>query len=276
MPTKTYKPVTPTLRYKTTNSFEQVTTDAPYRPLLESKTRCSGRNNFGRITVRRRGGGHKRHYRIIDFKRNKIDIPGVIETVEYDPNRSSFIALVKYLDGERRYILATANMKVGQKIVASETCEIAEGNTMPLKNIPLGTAVHNIELREGRGGQIVRSAGSYAEIVAKEGNMVQLKLPSSEVRNVRENCRATIGQLSNIEHMNVVIGSAGRKRWMGRRPKVRGVAMNPVDHPMGGGEGKSAGGRHPVTPWGKITKGLKTRKKNKHSDKLIVRRRTKK
>ncbi len=276
MPMKSFNPVTPTLRYKTVNKFDQVTTDEPHKPLLVSKKRSSGRNVNGRITVRHRGGGHKRHYRIIDFRRNKDTIPGVVETVEYDPNRTCFIALVKYADGERRYILATANMKVGQTVLSGNECEIAEGNSMPLGRIPLGTMVHNVELREGRGGQMIRSAGGYAEVVAKEGNMVQLKLPSSEVRTVRETCRATIGQVSNPEHVNMMIGSAGRKRWLGRRPRVRGVAMNPVDHPMGGGEGKSAGGRHPVSPWGQAAKGLKTRKKSKQSDKYIIRKRTKK
>ncbi|MFP4416126.1 MAG: 50S ribosomal protein L2 [Chitinispirillaceae bacterium] len=275
MPIKQYNPVTPTLRYKTSNAFEQVTTDMPYKPLLESKRRANGRNNNGRITVRHRGGGHKKYYRIVDFKRKKFGVPGIVETIEYDPNRSAFISLIKYLDGDRRYILATTGMKVGQQIVSGEDVSFAEGNCLPLKNIPLGTQVHNIELREGKGGQIVRSAGSYAEVVAKEGDLVQLKLPSSEVRNVRGECYATIGQVSNTEHMNIVIGSAGRQRWKGRRPHVRGVAMNPVDHPMGGGEGKSAGGRNPVSPWGQAAKGLKTRKKKKLSDKYIVRRRSK-
>ena len=275
MPLKSFRPLTPTLRYKTVNSFDQVTVDKPYKPLTEIKKKCSGRNNRGVITVRHRGGANKRFYRIIDFKRDKFNIPGVVETVEYDPNRSSFIALVKYADGERRYILATINMKPGMKIISGENVEIAEGNCMPLKNIPLGTQVHNIELKEGKGGQMARSAGAYAEILAKENKIVHLKLPSSEIRIVRENCLATIGQVSNAEHMNIVIGSAGRKRHMGIRPTVRGVAMNPIDHPMGGGEGKTAGGGHPVSPWGQKTKGLKTRNKRKLSSKYIVRRRTK-
>lgn len=275
MPIKSYKPVTPTLRYKSTNTFDQVTTDQPYKPLLVPMNRINGRNNRGVITVRHRGGGHKRFYRIIDFKRNKYNIVGVVETIEYDPNRSSFIALVKYSDGERRYILATTSMKVGTKIVSGDEVEIAEGNSMPLKNVPLGTMVHNIELREKKGGQIARSAGAYAEVIAKENNIVQLRFPSSEVRIVRESCYATIGQVSNAEHMNMVIGSAGRKRHLGIRPTVRGVAMNPVDHPMGGGEGKTAGGGHPVTPWGQKTKGLKTRNRRKTSSKYIVRRRSK-
>ncbi len=275
MPLKSFRPLTPTLRYKTVNSFEQVTVDRPYKPLTEIKRKCTGRNNRGVITVRHRGGANKRYYRIIDFKRNKFNIPGIVETVEYDPNRSSFIALIKYVDGERRYILATSNMKPGMKIISGENVEIAEGNCMPLKNIPLGTQVHNIEMQEGKGGQMARSAGSYAEILAKENKIVHLKLPSSEIRIVKENCLATIGQVSNAEHMNIVIGSAGRKRHMGIRPTVRGVAMNPIDHPMGGGEGKTAGGGHPVSPWGQKSKGLKTRNKRKLSSKYIVRRRTK-
>lgn len=276
MPMKSYKPLTPVLRYKTTNTFEQITTDTPFKPLTIAKSKINGRNNRGVITVRHRGGGHKQFYRIIDFKRNKIGIQGIIETIEYDPNRTAFIALVKYIDGERRYILATNNMKVGQKIIANQECEIAEGNTLPLKNIPLGTQIHNIELQTGKGGQIARTAGSYAEVVAKESNMVQIKLPSGEVRNVPQNCTATIGQISNAEHFNMVIGSAGRKRHLGIRPTVRGVAMNPIDHPMGGGEGKTAGGGHPVSPWGQKAKGLKTRNRKKITSKYIVKRRTKK
>ena len=275
MPVKTYRPVTPTLRYKSTVSYQQITTDTPYKPLVKAKKKISGRNNRGIITVRHRGGARKRFYRIIDFKRDKFDIPGIVETIEYDPNRSAFIALVKYVDGERRYILATTNMTVGMKVVSGNDVEIAEGNCMPLKNIPMGTMVHNIELREKKGGQIARSAGAYAEIVAKENAMVQLKFPSSEVRNVRETCLSTIGQVSNAEHMNVTIGSAGRKRHKGIRPTVRGVAMNPIDHPMGGGEGKTSGGGHPVSPWGQKAKGLKTRNPRKTSSKYIVRRRTK-
>ena len=274
MPLKQYRPMTPTLRYKTTSSFDQITTDTPHKPLLEAKRRTNGRNNRGVITVRHRGGGHKRFIRIVDFKRDKFDVPGVVETIEYDPNRSAFIALVKYIDGERRYILATVNMKVGQKIMSGGGAEIAEGNSMPLSNVPLGTQVHNIELREKKGGQIARSAGAYAEVVAKENKMVQLKFPSSEVRNVRETCAATIGQVSNIEHENICVGSAGRTRRMGIRPTVRGVAMNPVDHPMGGGEGKHAGGL-PKSPWGQKAKGLKTRKGKSMSDKYIVSRRKK-
>jgi len=270
---KSYMPVTPTLRYKTTNTFDQVTTDTPHKPLLEAKKRINGRNSYGRITVRHRGGGHKRFYRIIDFKRMKRGIKGIIETIEYDPNRSSTIALVKYLDGDRRYIISTTNMKVGMEIESGDNCDPTEGNCIPLKNIPSGTQISNIEMKAGKGAQIVRSAGAYAEVVAKEGSMVQLKLPSGEIRNFSEDCYAVIGQVGNIEHMNVVIGKAGRKRWFGIRPHVRGVAMNPVDHPMGGGEGKTSGGGHPVSPWGQKAKGLKTRKKKKQSSKYIVRRR---
>lgn len=276
MAIKSYKPTTPTLRYKKTNTYEQVTTDTPYKPLLEAKRRTNGRNNYGRITVRHRGGGHKRFYRIIDFKRKKFDIPAVVETIEYDPNRTANIALVKYLDGERRYIIATANMTVGQKILDGEKADPEEGNSIPLKNVPLGSWIHNIELREGKGGQLVKTAGGFAEVVAKEGNLVQIKLPSGEIRNFRDTLYATMGVVSNAENMNVVGGSAGRTRWLGRRPHVRGVAMNPVDHPMGGGEGKTSGGGHPVSPWGQKAKGLKTRKKRKASDKFIVRRRNKK
>jgi len=275
MALKKYNPVTPTLRYKTTTVFDQITTDTPHKPLLVAKSRTSGRNNRGVITVRHRGGGHKRFIRIIDFKRDKFNVPGIVETIEYDPNRSAFIALVKYMDGERRYILATVNMKVGQRVISGEKVEISEGNCMLLANIPLGTQVHNIEIREKKGGQIARSAGAYAEVIAKENKMVQLKFPSTEVRNVREGCVATIGQVSNADHENVTVGSAGRKRHMGIRPTVRGVAMNPVDHPMGGGEGKSSGGGHPVSPWGQKAKGLKTRDPKKPSSKYIVRRRSK-
>jgi large subunit ribosomal protein L2 len=275
MAIKTYRPLTPVLRYKTTLDFAQLTTDKPHAPLCVAKKRMGGRNSDGHMTVRHHGGGHKKNYRIIDFKRNKRDITGVVESIEYDPNRTCFIALIKYSDGERRYILATVNMKTGMKVMAGAMTEVAEGNCMPLVNIPSGTMVHNIEMKEGKGGQMARSAGAYAEIVAKENNMIQLRLPSGEIRNVRERCVATIGQVSNIEHMNVVIGSAGRNRWLGWRPSVRGIAMNPVDHPMGGGEAKSKGGNHPMSPWAQKAKGLKTRKKKKLSGKYIVSRRTK-
>jgi large subunit ribosomal protein L2 len=275
MALKTFRPLTPVLRYKTSIVYSQLTTGEPYTPLCVSKKRMGGRNADGHMTVRHRGGGSKKYYRIIDFKRNKRDIPGIVETIEYDPNRTCFIALVKYADGERRYILATTNMKAGMKVMAGEMTELSEGNTMPLVNMPSGTMVHNVELKEGKGGQMARSAGSYAEIVARENNMVQLRLPSGEVRNIRERCTATIGQVSNIEHMNVVLGSAGRMRWLGRRPHVRGVAMNPVDHPMGGGEAKSKGGNHPMSPWAQKAKGLKTRTRKKLSSKYIISRRTK-
>ena len=274
MPLKSYRPVTPVYRYKTQNSFEELTGDKPHRPLMIAKRRSNGRNNDGRITVRHHGGGHKRFLRIVDFRRNKY-LPGIVETIEYDPGRTCYISLIKYPDGERRYILATVNMKKGQKVVSGTDCEISEGNCIPLKNIPLATLIHNIELKPGKGGQMARSAGAYAKVVAKEGDMVQLKLPSGEIRNVSDVCVASIGQVSNPEHMNEVIGSAGRKRWMGWRPHVRGVAMNPVDHPMGGGEGKTSGGGHPVSPWGQKAKGLKTRKPKKPSSKYIVRRRSK-
>jgi large subunit ribosomal protein L2 len=275
MALKSYRPVTPTLRYKTTSSFDQITTDRPYKPLCVAMKSFGGRNNDGHITSRHRGGGHKRFYRIVDFKRNKRDVPGTIRSIEYDPNRTCYIALVQYPDGECRYVLATLNMKVGQKILAADNCEIAEGNCMPLKNIPAGILVHNVELKAGKGGQMVRSAGAYAEIVAKENEMVQLRLPSGEMRNVREKCTATIGQVSNNEYMSIVYGSAGRKRWLGIRPHVRGVAMNPVDHPMGGGEAKSKGGNHPMSPWAQKAKGLKTRHRKKISGKYIISRRTK-
>jgi large subunit ribosomal protein L2 len=276
MALKSYRPLTPTLRYKTTSSFDQITTDEPYKPLLLPIRRASGRNNNGHITCRHRGGAHKKYYRIIDFKRNKRDIAGIVESIEYDPNRTCYIALVKYPDGERRYILATINMKVGQSVVSAVDCEIAEGNNLPLKNIPTGIQIHNIELKVAKGGQIVRSAGAYAQIIAKENGMAQIRLPSSEVRNIHENCTATIGQVSNHEHMNIVYGSAGRKRWLGVRPHVRGVAMNPVDHPMGGGEARSKGGNHPMSPWAQKAKGLKTRTRKKLSKKYIVSRRVKK
>jgi large subunit ribosomal protein L2 len=273
MPLKSYRPVTPTLRYQTMNTYEELTGDDPHRPLLYAKKRASGRNNEGHLTVRHHGGGHKRYIRTVDFKRNKYGMPGTVETIEYDPGRTCYISLVVYPDGERRYILATINLKKGQKVLSGPEAEIAEGNCMPLKNVPLNTMVHNVELKPGKGGQIARSAGSYAEVVAKENQMVQLKLPSGEIRSISEVCVATIGQVSNADHMNVVIGSAGRKRWMGWRPHVRGVAMNPVDHPMGGGEGKTSGGGHPVSPWGQKAKGLKTRCPKKTSSKYIVRRR---
>ncbi|MFQ6108456.1 MAG: 50S ribosomal protein L2 [Candidatus Aminicenantales bacterium] len=272
---KTFKPTTSSLRQRTGLDFEELSTRQPYKPLLEPLPKSGGRDAKGQISIRRRGGGHKRKYRIIDFKRDKIDVPGVVETIEYDPNRSAFISLIKYRDGERRYILAPLNIKVGQTIVSSDKqVDILPGNAMPLRFIPLGTVIHNIELRKDKGGQLVRSAGSGAQILAKEGYYAQIRLPSSEIRKVHLDCRATIGQVSNLDHQNISIGKAGRNRWIGRRPRVRGTAMNPVDHPHGGGEGKAKGGRNPVSPTGKPTKGYKTRK-NKRTQQFIVRRRSK-
>jgi large subunit ribosomal protein L2 len=275
MAIKKFKPITPTLRYRTVSDFSSVTKKAPEKSLLESMKKSGGRNNTGRITMRHRGGGHKRRYRKIDFKRNKLDIPSKVASIEYDPNRSARVALLQYADGEKRYILAPDGLKVGDTVVSGSGADIKPGNALPLERIPLGTMVHNIELIHGRGGQIVRSAGAYAQIMAKEGPHVQLRLPSGEVRAVRKENHATVGQVGNLDHENVVLGKAGKTRWMGRRPSVRGVAMNPIDHPHGGGEGKSSGGRHPVTPWGVPTKGYKTRKKKK-SNKHIVRQRQKK
>jgi large subunit ribosomal protein L2 len=272
MPLRKYKPVTPGLRFKTLPTFEEITKDKPEESLIVTLKKKGGRNNYGRITCRYRGGGTKRYYRIIDFKRDKLNIPAKVASIEYDPNRSTRIALLNYSDGEKRYILAPLELKVGDKIMAGDEVEIKPGNAMPLAKVPLGTMIHNVELRRGKGGQIARSAGGMAQLVAKEGEYGHLRLPSGEIRLVRLECFGTIGQLSNIDHENISFGKAGRTRWLGRRPRVRGVAMNPVDHPMGGGEGKSSGGRHPTTPWGKATKGLKTRKR-KLSDRWIVKRR---
>lgn len=272
---KTYRPTTSSLRHKTGLTFEELTTNKPFKPLLQPIKKTGGRDSRGRISMRHRGGGHKRAYRIIDFKRNKIGVPGEVETIEYDPNRSAFISLVKYKDGERRYILAPVNVKTGQKIISSDEQEdILPGNAMPLRCLPLGTIIHNVELRKGKGGQLAKAAGSSAQIMAKEGSYVQVRLPSSEIRKIHLDCRATIGQISNVDHQNISIGKAGRNRWKGKRPHVRGTAMNPVDHPHGGGEGKAKGGRHPVSPTGQPTKGFKTRK-NKRTQKFIVRRRSK-
>lgn len=270
---KTYKPITPGQRGKTGYTFEELTTDKPYRKLLDPLKKSGGRNSDGRITIRFRGGGHKRKYRVIDFKRDKVEIPGTIETIEYDPNRTVRIALVKYEDGERRYILAPLGIKVGDKIISSEReADILPGNTLRLKSIPVGTIVHNIEFKAGRGGQVARSAGAAATLMAKEGRYALIKMPSGELRKIILECRATVGQLGNVEHNNISIGKAGRTRWIGRRSHVRGACMNPIDHPHGGGEGKSKGGRIPVTPWGKPTKGYKTRR-NKRTQKFIVKRR---
>jgi large subunit ribosomal protein L2 len=269
------KPTSPGRRFQAYSSFEEITTTQPEKSLLKVIKKTGGRNARGRITCRHRGGGHKRHYRVIDFKRDKIAIPAKVASIEYDPNRSTRIALLHYVDGEKRYILAPLNLKVNDIVESGPDADIKPGNALPLSNIPLGTQIHNIELRAGKGGQIVRSAGTYAQLMAKEDRYALIRLPSGEVRMVLLNCRATVGQLGNVPHEKIELGKAGRKRWLGRRPKVRGVAMNPVDHPMGGGEGRSSGGRHPCSPWGVPTKGYKTRK-NKSSDRLIVKRRSKK
>jgi len=273
MALKKYKPYAPGLRQKTTLVFDEITTDKSEKSLTKGLHRKAGRDAFGRISVRRRGGGHKRAYRIIDFKRNKFDIPGTVKTIEYDPNRSANIALVFYADGEKRYILAPKGLKVGARVLSGANVPLEVGNALPLKNIPLGLTVHNVEIQLGKGGQLVRSAGLGATIVAKEGDYVTLRLPSGEMRMIFGECLATLGDIGNGDHMNVTLGKAGRNRWLGKRPKVRGVAMNPVDHPHGGGEGKTAAGRHPVTPWGLPTKGYKTRKKNKPSGAFIVKKR---
>jgi large subunit ribosomal protein L2 len=268
---KKLTPTSPARRYQTYLTRDELTTDTPFKPLLSPKKRISGRNNDGHITLRRRGGGAKRQYRIIDFKRDKAGIPAKVATIEYDPNRSAHIALLSYADGEKRYIIAPVSLKVGQVIVSGPEADIIAGNALPLRNIPLGTTIHNVELRPGKGAQMVRAAGGAAQLVAKEGDWAQLRLPSGEIRRVNISCYATIGQIGNIEHSNVSLGKAGRTRWIGRRPKVRGVVMNPVDHPHGGGEGRTSGGRNPVTPWGQPTRGYKTRN-NKRTDKFIVRR----
>jgi large subunit ribosomal protein L2 len=275
MAVKKVKPTSAGRRFQGYTSFEGISDKKPEKQLLRVISKSGGRNVYGRITCRHRGGGHKRHYRIIDFKRDKDGIPARVAAIEYDPNRSARIALLHYLDGEKRYILAPAHLSVGDRVESGESADIQPGNALPLANIPLGTHIHNIELRIGRGGQMVRSAGTYAQLMAKEDPYALVKLPSGEVRMVLLKCKATIGQLGNVVHENVSLGKAGRKRWLGRRPKVRGVAMNPIDHPMGGGEGRSSGGRHPCSPWGVPTKGYKTRK-NKRTDRFIVKRRSKK
>lgn len=269
---KKRRPITPAQRYRHTLDFEEITSDKPEKSLLSRKNRINGRNNLGRITVRRRGGGHKKHYRQIDFKRDKVNIPGKVASIQYDPNRTANIALINYADGEKRYILSPNGLKVGQTILAGDGAEIVAGNSLFLSDIPVGELVHNVELRPGAGGILVRGAGVGAQLMAKVGKYAQLRLPSGEQRRVLLTCRATIGVVGNSEHANQSIGKAGASRWRGRRPKVRGVAMNPVDHPHGGGEGKTSGGRHPVSPWGTPAKGFKTRK-NKRTDKFIVRRR---
>jgi len=272
MALKQFNPTSPGRRFMTVLSFDDITKARPEKALTEPKKGSGGRNNKGRQTVWFRGGGHKRRYRIIDFRRDKRDIPATVAAIEYDPNRSARIALLSYKDGEKRYILAPEGIRVGQTVLAAETADILPGNCLPLRAIPAGTMIHNIELRPGKGGQMVRSAGAAAQLVAKEGGFAQIKLPSGEVRQVHLVCQATIGQVGNIDHKNVSLGKAGRSRWLGRRPHNRGVAMNPIDHPHGGGEGKTSGGRHPVTPWGKPTKGAKTRK-NKRTESFILKRR---
>ena len=270
MPLKTYSPTTPGRRFMTSADFSELTTSQPEKSLLRPLKRTGGRNSQGRMTARHRGGGHKRRYRVIDFKRDKHGVPATVLSIEYDPNRTARIALLQYADGEKRYILAPLGIQVGEILSSGPDVEVKPGNAMPMSHIPLGISVHNLELVPGKGGQMVRSAGGTGTIIAREGKFARVRLPSGEIRLFRVDCMATIGQLGNVEHEGISIGKAGRSRWMGRRPKVRGVAMNPVDHPHGGGEGKSSGGRHPSTPWGKPTKGYKTRKKNKASSKYIV------
>jgi len=270
---KKYKAITPSLRYRTVSDFSDVTKKTPEKSLISGAVvKTGGRNNKGRVTCRHVGGGHKRRYRIIDFKRDKFDVPARVATIEYDPNRSSFIALLHYADGDKRYILAPTGIKVGDEVIAGEKTDVRTGNAMPIGNIPLGTLVHNVELKPGKGGQMVRSAGTSAQIMAKEGKYTTLRMPSGEMRMVLSECMATIGQVGNAVHNNLSIGKAGRSRWLGVRPQTRGTAMNPVDHPHGGGEGRTSGGRHPVTPWGKPTKGARTRN-NKQTDKMIIRSR---
>lgn len=272
MITKKVKPTSPGRRFQTYTSLDEITRKTPEKRLLKPLKKSGGRNAHGRITIRRRGGGHKRHYRVIDFKREKTGVPAKVASIEYDPNRSARIALLHYADGEKRYILAPVGLKVNDVVESGPEADIKPGNTLPLSHIPLGTQIHNIEMRLGKGGQMVRSAGTYAQLMAKEDRYALIKMPSGEVRMVLLKCKATIGQIGNVAHENKSLGKAGRKRWMGRRPKVRGVAMNPVDHPMGGGEGRSSGGRHPCSPWGWPTKGFKTRSKRK-SNRLIVKKR---
>ena len=272
MAIRKYKPTSPGRRFQTVAVFDEITATKPHKPLTEPLTKSGGRNSRGRVTMWQRGGGHKRTYRIIDFKRDKQDVPGKVATIEYDPNRSARIALVAYTDGEKRYILQPVGMKVGDSVVAGERVDILPGNALPLKNIPLGTQLHNVEMKPGKGGQIARSAGSSVQLIAKEGNYASLRMPSGEVRRILKECLATVGQVGNVDHENISLGKAGRTRWLGRRPNVRGVAMNPVDHPLGGGEGSTAGGRHPVSPWGQPSKGYKTRGR-KPSDKFITQRR---
>ncbi|MBT4006128.1 MAG: 50S ribosomal protein L2 [Rhodospirillales bacterium] len=273
MALKTHNPTTPSQRQLVLVDRSHLHKGKPIKALTEGKKRISGRNNAGRITMRQRGGGHKRRYRIIDFKRRKFDVEATIERLEYDPNRTAFIALIKYEDGEQAYILAPQRVEPGDKVIAGERVDVQPGNAMLLKNIPVGTIVHNVEMKPGRGGQIARSAGTYVQLIGKDSGYAQLRLGSGEVRAVPEQCIATIGAVSNADQKNINLGKAGRKRWLGRRPTVRGVAMNPIDHPHGGGEGRTSGGRHPVTPWGKPTKGARTRNKKASSNRLIIRSR---
>ena len=270
---KSFKPITPGRRQMTVSTFEEVTKATPEKSLIEPLKKTGGRNNQGRITSRWIGGGHKRFYRIIDFKRNKDGIPAKVAAIEYDPNRSAYIALLHYADGEKRYILAPVGLKVGDSVMSGENAEIQVGNALPLRAIPVGTTVHAIELRPKKGAQLARAAGASVQLLAKEGTHCTLRLPSGEVRLVHRECKATIGQVGNLDHENISIGKAGRSRWLGKRPEVRGVAMNPVDHPLGGGEGKTSGGRHPCSPWGWLTKGRKTRNPRKPSWKYIIKRR---
>lgn len=274
MPIKTFKPTTKSRRFMTVLDNKDITKNKPEKSLIEPLKKTGGRNNYGRVTARHRGGGSKLFYRIIDFKRNKLGIPAKVSAIEYDPNRSARIALLQYMDGEKGYIIAPHGLSVGDAVISDVAADIRPGNCMELRNMPLGTLVHNVEMRPGKGGQIVRSAGAAAQLMAKEGDYVQLRLPSGEVRLFLAKCKATVGQVGNLDHENVSLGKAGRSRWMGIRPSVRGVAMNPVDHPMGGGEGRSSGGRHPCSPWGWPTKGYKTRK-NKNSDRFIIKARKK-
>jgi large subunit ribosomal protein L2 len=270
---RNFKPTSPARRFYSTSDFKELTKGKePEKKLTEGQSRTGGRNHYGRITTRFRGGGHKQRYRIIDWKRGKIGVPATVTSIEYDPNRTARIALLTYADGEKAYILAPDGMSQGDQVVSSRNADIKPGNAMPLRHIPLGTTIHNIELRRGKGGQIVRSAGCGAALMAKDGDYAQIRLPSGEVRKVHLDCRAVIGQVSNADHANISIGKAGRSRWLGRRPHQRGVTMNPVDHPMGGGEGRTSGGRHPCSPWGQLAKGLKTRN-NKRTDGMIVKRR---
>jgi large subunit ribosomal protein L2 len=275
MPIKSYRPTTPTRRYQTVVSREDITKDRPEKSLVEGKPKTGGRNSTGRTTSRFIGGGSKQAYRLIDFKRDKFGVSAKVASIEYDPNRSARIALLHYVDGEKRYIIAPVGLEVGRTVSSGPEADILVGNALPLKNIPPGTVVHNIELRPGKGGQMARSAGSQAQLVSREADYALLKLPSGEIRKVQVECMATVGQVGNVEHENVTLGKAGRTRWLGKRPHNRGVSMNPVDHPHGGGEGKTSGGRHPVTPWGQPTRGYKTRN-NKRTDKMIVNRKAKK